>query len=488
MRYEGGAPRLGADTDRCSAASAPRPARDRSPPRCTTRAARFSLVRRTLPVLRGVIRAVAVTVARRPTRMRAVLERRVAGSPSANARGPLYAGGPRRGPRPDHVHYLDFDRAVHWRRISHACSIIRPRARCEVLLLGREKAHRSHHRPLYATEAVVNRLLADRLGWSGRVDFLVPSFVLHREAARTLLRRSRARDESMYGEWAAIMATLAPSLSYVECGALDWETPDRHRRAVRRMGLVRWRTRQETAAEWTSRIAMAETIVSGFERAMRRAGAPAAMARLRPSGSTKLHAPPHAAVKERQSDTATTPTRDRSCKLPPQLHRAVTPRRTCQIVWPLGRSNAQNLSWMLRCLVAQPAMAADLAWRRRSWSSSTVGGPGKAKVARGVRPAVAKGSGNDRPLSASSCRSSIRARARLRPASSRFLRAGVTHGRWSPTGYGREVRQQNAPAGRPASRWPPSNRAPAKVVGKTPRDAAIDLTGSGMVPTYASQS
>jgi hypothetical protein len=171
-------------------------------------------------------------------------------------------------------------------------SFVRRARRYDVLLVGRtEKAHRSHHRPLYATEAVVNRLLADRLGWSGRVDFLVPSFVLQRDVARALLRRSRARDESMYGEWAAIVATLAPQLSYVECGGLDWETPDRHRRAVRRLGLARWRARQETTPEWRARIAMAETIVRGFERAMRRAGAPAVMARLRPSGSTKLHTP-----------------------------------------------------------------------------------------------------------------------------------------------------------------------------------------------------
>jgi hypothetical protein len=80
-------------------------------------------------------------------------------------------------------------------------------------------------------------------------------------------------------------------VSYVECGALDWETPDRHRRAVRRLGLVRWRARQETAPEWTARIAMAEAIVSGFEHAMRGAGSPARMTRLRPSGSTRVHAP-----------------------------------------------------------------------------------------------------------------------------------------------------------------------------------------------------
>jgi hypothetical protein len=129
---------------------------------------------------------------------------------------------------------------------------------------------------------VVNRLLADRLGWTGRVDFLAPSFVADRRMTQALLRRSRVRDESMYGEWAAILATLAPDVPYLECNGLDWETPDRHRRSVRRVGLSAWRTRQDTAAEWTLRIALAETIVRGFERAMANAHRPAALVRLRP--------------------------------------------------------------------------------------------------------------------------------------------------------------------------------------------------------------
>lgn len=250
------------------------------------------LVRRTLPVLAACYPGGIAVAVSPPThaRVRTVLEEAgaFAGAPSANARGPLYRLAVRSAlaGRAERIHYVDFDRAVHWaaHQPRDLRSFVRRAPRFEILLVGRtEKAHRSHHRPLYATEAVVNRLLADRLGWVGRVDFLVPSFVLHREAARALLRRSRARGGSMYGEWAAILATLEPTVAYVECGALDWETPDRHRRAIRRMGLARWRARQETAREWTLRRVMAETIVAGFERALRQAGPPAVMLRLRRS-------------------------------------------------------------------------------------------------------------------------------------------------------------------------------------------------------------
>src|SRR5437870_601474 len=83
--------------------------------------------------------------------------------------------------------------------------------------------------------------------------------------------RSRARDTAVYGEGAALGLGLSPEIAYRECRALDWETPDRHRRAVRRLGLPAWRRRQETPAEWARRITMAADFLAGFERALGRA-------------------------------------------------------------------------------------------------------------------------------------------------------------------------------------------------------------------------
>jgi hypothetical protein len=75
---------------------------------------------------------------------------------------------------------------------------------------------------------------------------------------------------AVYGEWAALLAGLGDRLGYFECRGLDWETPDRHRRAVRRVGLAEWRRRQEAPAEWGLRIDIAATIVRGFTRALAR--------------------------------------------------------------------------------------------------------------------------------------------------------------------------------------------------------------------------
>jgi hypothetical protein len=210
-----------------------------------------------------------------------------AGPVRTNVRGPLYrlsiraalATGAAR------VHYLDLDRALHWMRRAprELRAVLRLACRHPVLVVGRTaKAHRSHHVPLWSTEVLVNRLVADRLGLARAVDVLVPSFVVDRTAAERLLVRSRARDTAMYGEWAALVLALADGVGYVECRGLDWETPDRHRRAVRRVGLAAWRRRQETPVEWNLRIGIAAEIVRGFAAASARASVVGATVRRLP--------------------------------------------------------------------------------------------------------------------------------------------------------------------------------------------------------------
>lgn len=240
-------------------------------------------VRRVLPVLQRLYRAVRVATSP-PTspRMVAALDGAGvhAGAPPSNTRGPLYRLAVRAAAETGaaRVHYLDFDRALHWVDAAprELAAVVRLAGRGQgALWIGRTPAaHASHHRPLHATETVVNRLVADGLGVRGRLDVLVPSFVLGADAARRLVRASRTRDETVYGEWPALLAWLDPRPGYLECRGLDWETPDRYRAAVRRVGLDVWRRRQETPAEWNLRITMAAQILHGFERTAARLGHP----------------------------------------------------------------------------------------------------------------------------------------------------------------------------------------------------------------------
>jgi len=235
-------------------------------------------LRHALPRLASLYRGVAVATSP-PTAARLVALLSAAGmhagSVSTNLRGPLYRLSVRAAlaTGAGRVHYLDLDRALHWlsRAPREMRSVLRLARRHPVLVVGRTpKAHRSHHLPLWATETLVNRLIAARLRLARPIDVLVPSFVLERDAAARLLARSRARDAAVYGEWAALLLGLAAEVAYLECRGLDWETPDRHRRAVRRAGLAAWHRRQETPLEWARRIAMAAEFLAGFGRVVGR--------------------------------------------------------------------------------------------------------------------------------------------------------------------------------------------------------------------------
>ncbi len=236
----------------------------------------LGMMRRRVPALRRLYGAIVVTTSP-PTDARvngALAALGVyGGTPRGNARGPLYRLALRKALTSGaaRVHYLDFDRALHWidTRPDELAAVLRRAHRHPATLLGRSvAAHRSHHRALFATERAANDALAARLGARRAVDFLVPSFVLTAVLTRALLRRSHARDAGLYGEWPALLATIGVPLGYRECRGLDWETPDRARAAVRRVGLAAWRRAFDTPAEWRLRRAMARAFLRGFEAAL----------------------------------------------------------------------------------------------------------------------------------------------------------------------------------------------------------------------------
>ena len=260
------------------------------------------MIRRHVAVLRRLYAAVAVTTSppTHPSVNALLAELGVyAGTPQTNTRGPLYRLAMRRALATGaaRVHYLDFDRALHWiaTRPRELAAILRLAERQDTLVVGRTvAAHRTHHRPLLETERTLNARFASRLRLRGRVDFLVPSFALERTIAMTLVRRSRARDGAIYGEWPALVATIAGSVAYVECRGLEWETPDRHRADVRRLGLAAWRRTLDTPDEWRARQALAADIARGFDAVAGRRGLLLDLSRLRTAnvsnrGSNRRH-------------------------------------------------------------------------------------------------------------------------------------------------------------------------------------------------------
>lgn len=237
-------------------------------------------IRRYLPRLQRIYRDVVVGTSpgTAPALNRLLEERGVfIGCPNQNERGPLYrssirkaleAGGQR-------VHYLDFDRALHWARgpVEELEEVLDRSASIPVLLIGRTPtAHTSHQEALVVTETATNRYLADGLGLTGRVDFMVPSFLLRADAARTFLQRCRTRGMGIYGEMAHLLFSLGHDVAYVECDGLDWETPDRDRRVVARIGLPAYRDRFDRDDEWDLRHSLQREVEAVFDRSRAKLG------------------------------------------------------------------------------------------------------------------------------------------------------------------------------------------------------------------------
>lgn len=237
-------------------------------------------IRRWLPRLQRVYRSVVVaTSPGTDPAVNELLEEEgvFIGTRVANERGPLYRLSIRRAlAEPgSHVHYLDFDRALHWARgpMTELESLLERAPQYPVLLVGRTRAaHTSHQEALVVTETKTNRYLADGLGVSGRVDFMVPSFILDREAAHRFLAGSRTRGMGIYGEMAQLLFSLGHDVAYVECDGLDWETPDRERRTVARIGLPAYRARFDSDEEWRLRHTLQQQVESVFDRARDRLG------------------------------------------------------------------------------------------------------------------------------------------------------------------------------------------------------------------------
>jgi hypothetical protein len=249
-----------------------------------------SEVRRWLPRLERAYSAVVVATSPGTSpKINAILEERgvFIGTREANDRGPLYRLSIRRAlAEPgNRIHYLDFDRALHWARgpMAELEMVLARAAQYPVLLVGRTRsAHTSHQKALVVTETETNRYLADGLGVTGRVDFMVPSFILDKDAAKRFLASSRTRGMGIYGEMARLLFSLGHDVAYVECDGLDWETPDRDRRVVGRIGLPAYRARFDRDDEWELRHSLKREVESVFDRARDRLGeAQAGMHRLR---------------------------------------------------------------------------------------------------------------------------------------------------------------------------------------------------------------
>ncbi|UCH57734.1 MAG: hypothetical protein JSV18_02145 [Candidatus Bathyarchaeota archaeon] len=164
-----------------------------------------------------------------------------------------------------HIHIVDMDRILQWAG-SHPQElrgVVRHLPQHDFLVIGRtERAMETHPQSQRETEGLANRVCSLLLG--SAMDVTSASRGLSPEAARLILRHSRATECNTDSEWPLIIHCLSDMpVGYIEVEGLKFEDWLKRTDEVERAGGVEaWkRFIDEDPAAWLHRIRFAEGIV-----------------------------------------------------------------------------------------------------------------------------------------------------------------------------------------------------------------------------------
>lgn len=128
----------------------------------------------------------------------------------------------------DFVHYVDFDRLLHWAetRPHELREIVARIPTTDCLVVGRtEHAYRTHPQALVQTEAISNAVVSHLL--SRKMDVSAGSKAFSRRAAEYLMKHSAPGHAlGTDSEWTLMLHQAGFRIDYVEVDGLEWESAD----------------------------------------------------------------------------------------------------------------------------------------------------------------------------------------------------------------------------------------------------------------------
>lgn len=134
----------------------------------------------------------------------------------------------------DFVHYVDFDRLLHWveTRPNEWREIVAKIPTTDCLIVGRtERAYQTHPQALVQTEAISNAVVSHLLG--RKMDVSAGSKAFSRRAAEYLMEHSvPGRALGTDSEWTLLLHHAGFRIDYVQVEGLEWESADHFSEAV----------------------------------------------------------------------------------------------------------------------------------------------------------------------------------------------------------------------------------------------------------------
>lgn len=175
-------------------------------------------------------------------------------------------------PTATHIHFCDFDRALHWAEFypDELRATLDQLTRYDFTVLGRTpRAFNSHPRVQRDTEAIVNHAFACASGapW----DVTAASRGLSRAAARTIVHESSDDTVGSDCSWPLLLRrTAGMALGYLATEGLEFETLDRYADEIADLGGAdAWIARIDAnPREWAYRLEMARVEVEAVVASM----------------------------------------------------------------------------------------------------------------------------------------------------------------------------------------------------------------------------
>jgi len=161
---------------------------------------------------------------------------------------------------PTHIHFVDFDRALHWvERFSEELLKVDKeieKRRGLVSFVRTRRAFESHPLIQRTTETAVNAIATEIAGID--VDIMSGSFGFDKKTAETIIGKSKRDDFGIYAEFLQIALKHKIKITTIEVEGLEWETPDQFREKIEKEGYLAWLNEFESLPEWKKRVKLIE--------------------------------------------------------------------------------------------------------------------------------------------------------------------------------------------------------------------------------------
>ena len=165
--------------------------------------------------------------------------------------------------------YIDFDRLLHWIKNYQVEfeKIITNTEGFDFVLIGRtERAHNTHHIALLKTETILNTFYSKILDEEKRLDFLCPNWIMTKTLAERVLSLELYTSTGFYVYWSYVLWMETTKKIYLEVEGQEYETPDRYREEIKKIGYENWLKTLDTGKEWTRRVNLVEDTFTEFMR------------------------------------------------------------------------------------------------------------------------------------------------------------------------------------------------------------------------------